>query len=80
MKFEAFVPRTRNEEKYAVAVLCEGRIPMIIQTYHNREQLETGYREWYEFASKRNLVKPIPIEKVDENWKCKILTDLLIQE
>ena len=72
----AFEPRVKEKERYALAVPTDGPM-MIIQTYHNLEQLETGYKDWKEFASKQGLTKPYPIELLDDKGNCRILKDLI---
>ena len=77
MDIDAFKPRIKEEERFAVAVPTEGGIVVVIQTYHNMEQLETGYKDWLKYASQRNITKPYPIELLDDSGKCKILTALV---
>jgi hypothetical protein len=70
------IPRIEEKELYAIAIPTDGPM-MVIQTYHNLEQLETGYRHWKEFASKQGLTKVYPIELLDDKGNCKILENLL---
>ena len=77
MRIKVFRLRTEEEERFAVAVPTDGPL-IIIQTYHNMEQLETGYRHWHEYASKSGITKPVPIERLrDGSGKWKILEGLL---
>jgi len=77
MKMDTFVPETDNQHKFAIAVPTESGIMMMIQKYKTKKELETGYREWLDYASRRNLTKPYPIEILNERLECKILNELL---
>ena len=73
---EAFKPEWNKEHKYARAVPA-GKDVFPIQSYATLEQLKEGYQNWQNFSSKRNITKPVPIEFLDKDGKCKVLTDLI---
>ncbi len=70
-----FKSRTEEQENYAIAVPTNGPL-MIIQTYHNIEQLEIGYKHWRNLAEQRGTTKPVPIQRIEgDQWK--ILEDII---
>lgn len=78
MRLEAFKPIIRPGSKYAVAVRVEDGSLWIIGTYPSREQLENGYRAWYQYAEQRKITMPVPVEIVDKKtMMVKILKDLI---
>jgi hypothetical protein len=50
---------------------------MTLQTYHNLEQLETGYTDWKELSEKKGLPAPFPIERLDKNGHNRILAYMI---
>lgn len=77
MKMELFSTKIDVQHRFGVAVPTEGGTMAIIQTYETKELLENDYREWQKYASERGITKPYPIEFLDNNGRCKILTDIL---
>jgi len=73
-----FKPQLNEKHKYAVALGTDVGTLAILKTYPSYEQLETGYKEWHDMATQKNLTKPVPIELLDDTGKCKILEELLI--
>jgi hypothetical protein len=69
-------PRNVEGERFAVAVPTDGPLA-IIETYPNTEQLETGYRIWKEYAEERGITRPLPIELLNLEGKCQILTNMV---
>lgn len=67
----------RFEDNFAVAIPVEGGALYIVETYPSRESLMRGYRIMYNSAVERGVPKPVPVEKVDEHWKCKVLDDIV---
>lgn len=74
--------RINPNDRFGVAVPVEGGNLMIIETFPSREQLETGYNDFYLIAKNIDLTFPLPIEYIQDVsergvGKCKILVDLI---
>ena len=65
-----------NGDKYAVAVRSDKGL-MILETYRTKKALEKGYIVWNNLAIKRCLLKPSPIEILDESGTSKVLEDMV---
>ena len=71
------IPRISEDETYAVAAPLEDGGYIIIQTYHNLEQLETGYNDWRNLSKERGLSNPLPVELSPKGDNFRILTELV---
>ena len=77
MEVSAFEPKVDKKHKYAVAVPTGLGVVISIQSYETPKQLKKGYKFWQKYASERKITNPVPIEFLDKNGKCKVLTDVL---
>ena len=80
MMFES--RRIDLKDRFGVAIPVEGGRVMVIETFPSREQLETGYNDFYQMAKDLKITLPLPIEYIGEVSergvsKCKILVDLI---
>lgn len=77
MKIETFEPKIDTTHKFAVAVPVEGGDVCIIETYATREALAVAFDGWSNFATERCITQPCPIEIIDKEMRCKVLTNIL---
>lgn len=84
MGVEIFHPKIVPQDKYGVAVKCEGGMNMLIETYSTLNRLKEGYREWFSWALERGYTLPRPVEIVGglqhKRGKVRILTDIIKEE
>lgn len=83
MALAMFEPRRIDpRDRFGIAVPVEGGSIMVIKTFPSREQLETGYNDFYRIAKDLKLALPLPIEYIREVSergvsKCKVLVDMI---
>ena len=75
-------PELDRNHQYAVGVKIAGGGFCPIQSYETREQIERGFRQWYQMACQGGITKPIAVEKKDrgQEWdgaQCLVLRGLM---
>jgi hypothetical protein len=75
---DIFRPKINKNHKYGVAIpLVSGNFSLL-QTYPDMDELKSGYRSWYNFAWKRGVTKPLPVEKTEDDWsKCSLMKEVI---
>jgi hypothetical protein len=73
--------QVNKEHNYAVGIILQGCFTPI-ESYETAEELKQGFSRWYMFAYRKEITKPIMVEKADTKaeWtdaKCLVLEELM---